>query len=560
MNEGENILNKVLDFLMKIVFLVCACISIAAVITICLFMFANGVPAIKEIGITKFLFGTQWRVSQNLFGIWPMIVGSIYVTAGAMIIGVPIGLLTAVFLAKYCPKKLYKFIKPIINLMAGIPSIIYGFFGLVVIIPIIQEIFGTAGDGILAASILLGMMILPTIINTAESSIVAVPEAYYEGALALGATKERSIFKTVIPAAKSGVMSGIILGMGRAIGETMAVVMVAGNQAIIPDSITSGVRTLTANIVLEMAYATGLHRRALIATAVVLFVLKTNSKLKEYLRKPGSLIMLILIMLAAAITVGIMVYLVAYIVIRGVPYINADLFAWKYNSDNVSMTPAIINTIIIVAMTLIISVPIGVAAAIYLVEYAKRGSKLVKIIRVTTETLAGIPSIVFGLFGFLAFVLALHWGYSLIAGVLTLAIMVLPTIIRTTEEALIAVPDSFREGSFGLGAGKLRTIFVIVLPAAVPGILSGVILAIGRIVGESAALIFTAGSVAAVPWGSGKFFLSSTRTLAVHMYCLLSEGLYTNQAYATAVILLIIILIINGLSGILANKIGKENK
>ena len=258
MNEGENILNKVLDFLMKIVFLVCACISIAAVITICVFMFANGVPAIKEIGITKFLFGTQWRVSQNLFGIWPMIVGSIYVTAGAMIIGVPIGLLTAVFLAKYCPKKLYKFIKPIINLMAGIPSI--------------QEMFGTAGDGILAASILLGMMILPTIINTAESSIVAVPEAYYEGALALGATKERSIFKTVIPAAKSGVMSGIILGMGRAIGETMAVVMVAGNQAIIPDSITSGVRTLTANIVLEMAYATGLHRRALIATAVVLFV------------------------------------------------------------------------------------------------------------------------------------------------------------------------------------------------------------------------------------------------------------------------------------------------
>ena len=207
-------MNKVLDFLMKIVFLVCACISIAAVITICVFMFANGVPAIKEIGITKFLFGTQWRVSQNLFGIWPMIVGSIYVTAGAMIIGVPIGLLTAVFLAKYCPKKLYKFIKPIINLMAGIPSIIYGFFGLVVIIPIIQEMFGTAGDGILAASILLGMMILPTIINTAESSIVAVPEAYYEGALALGATKERSIFKTVIPAAKSGVMSGIILGMG----------------------------------------------------------------------------------------------------------------------------------------------------------------------------------------------------------------------------------------------------------------------------------------------------------------------------------------------------------
>lgn len=265
-------MNKVLDFLMKIVFLVCACISIAAVITICVFMFANGVPAIKEIGITKFLFGTQWRVSQNLFGIWPMIVGSIYVTAGAMIIGVPIGILTAVFLAKYCPKKLYKFIKPIINLMAGFLLLYTASSDWLVIIPIIQESLEQQVTGYTCSIILLGMMILPTIINTAESSIVAVPEAYYEGALALGATKERSIFKTVIPAAKSGVMSGIILGMGRAIGETMAVVMVAGNQAIIPDSITSGVRTLTANIVLEMAYATGLHRRALIATAVVLFV------------------------------------------------------------------------------------------------------------------------------------------------------------------------------------------------------------------------------------------------------------------------------------------------
>ena len=259
-------MNKASEVIMKIVFLLCACISIAAVIMICVFMFANGVPAIKEIGFFKFIFGTEWRPTQGIFGIGPMIIGSIYVT-------VPIGLLTAVFLAKYCPEKIYKLVKPIINLMAGIPSIIYGFFGLVVIIPAIQDIFGTSGKGILAASLLLGMMILPTIINTAESSITAVPESYYEGALALGATKERSIFKTVIPAAKSGVMSGIILGMGRAIGETMAVVMVAGNQAMIPDSILSGTRTLTSNIVLEMAYAPqGIHRNALLATAVVLFV------------------------------------------------------------------------------------------------------------------------------------------------------------------------------------------------------------------------------------------------------------------------------------------------
>ena len=258
---------------MRAVFLICACISIAAVVIICIFMFANGVPAMREVGVIKFLFGTVWKPRQGLFGIGPMIIGSIYVTAGAMIVGVPIGLLTAVFLAKYCPKKIYKIVKPMINLMAGIPSIIYGFFGLVVIIPVIQDIFGTSGKGILAASILLGMMILPTIINTAESSIRAVPDSYYEGALALGATKERSIFRTVIPAAKSGVMSGIILGMGRAIGETMAVVMYAGNQAIIPDGILSGTRTLTSNIVLEMAYAPqGIHRNSLIATAVVLFV------------------------------------------------------------------------------------------------------------------------------------------------------------------------------------------------------------------------------------------------------------------------------------------------
>lgn len=257
---------------MKILFLLCACISILAVAVICIFIFANGVPAIGKIGFTDFIFGTHWRPNSGEFGIFPMIVASIYVTAGAIVIGVPIGILTAVFLACYCPNKIYKVIKPLINLLASIPSVVYGFFCLVVVVPIIQELTHTSGKGILTASILLGIMILPTIINTTESSIRAVPNMYFEGSLALGATKERSIFKTVIPAAKSGIMSGIILSIGRAIGETMAVVMVAGNQAIMPKSITSGVRTLTSNIVMEMAYAEGLHREALIATAVVLFV------------------------------------------------------------------------------------------------------------------------------------------------------------------------------------------------------------------------------------------------------------------------------------------------
>lgn len=266
-------MSKIREKLMKIVFLLCACISIIAVVIICLFIFANGVPAVGKIGFFDFIFGTHWKPSSGEFGIFPMIVASIYVTAGAIIIGVPIGLLTAIFLAKYCPKRLYKVIKPLINLLASIPSIVYGFFCLVVVVPIIQELTNTSGKGILTASILLGIMILPTIINTAESSIKAVPDMYYEGALALGATKERSIFKTVIPAAKSGIMSGIILGIGRAIGETMAVVMIAGNTPIMPRGITSSVRTLTSNIVMEMAYSSGLHQKALIATAMVLFVL-----------------------------------------------------------------------------------------------------------------------------------------------------------------------------------------------------------------------------------------------------------------------------------------------
>ena len=257
---------------MQLVFLICACVSIAAVAAICLFMFANGFPAMAEIGFVDFLLGDRWKPSQGLYGIFPMIIGSIYVTAGAIIVGVPIGILTAVYLVKYCPEKLYKLIKPAIDLLAGIPSIVYGFFGLVVIVPVIQTLFSTSGKGILTASILLGIMILPTIINTTETSLRAVPSYYYEGSLALGATKERSIFMAMFPAAKSGILSGVILGIGRAIGETMAVVMICGNQAIMPDSITSGVRTLTANIVLEMGYAADLHREALIATAVVLFV------------------------------------------------------------------------------------------------------------------------------------------------------------------------------------------------------------------------------------------------------------------------------------------------
>lgn len=263
---------------MEIVFLAAACASIVAVALICIFLFQSGLPAMKEIGLSDFLFGTEWRPGNNLFGIFPMIVGSIYVTAGAIIIGVPIGLFMAVYLAMYCPDKVYKVLKPAVDLLAGIPSIVYGFFGMIVIVPAVRYFFNEIidlngkGDSILTASIVLGIMILPTIIGAAEPAIRAVPTMYYEGALALGADHERSTFSVVFPAAQSGILASVILGIGRAVGETMAVVMIAGNQPRIPDSILKGVRTMTANIVLEMGYATDLHREALIATGVVLFV------------------------------------------------------------------------------------------------------------------------------------------------------------------------------------------------------------------------------------------------------------------------------------------------
>lgn len=257
---------------MKLLFFLTACISIAAVVLICIFLFANGIPAIREIGVFRFLFGLKWKPANNLYGILPMIAGSLCVTAGALFIGVPVGILTAVFMAKFCPKKIYAPLKAAVNLMAGIPSVVYGFFGLVVLVPLVRELFGGRGMSVLTASVLLGLMILPTIISVSETAIQAVPESYYEGGLALGASHERSVFYTVLPAAKSGIFAGVVLGIGRAVGETMAVMMVAGNQPVIPDSILSGVRTLTTNIVLEMGYSTDLHREALIGTAVVLFV------------------------------------------------------------------------------------------------------------------------------------------------------------------------------------------------------------------------------------------------------------------------------------------------
>lgn len=283
-----------------------------------------------------------------------------------------------------------------------------------------------------------------------------------------------------------------------------------------------------------------------------------KQKFMQYRRKPGSLILFLAVCISAFATMLALAFVIIYILIKGIPYLKPGLFEWNYNSDNVSLMPALINTLLIIVLTLLIAVPVGIGAAVYLTEYARRGNKFVGVMRLTSETLSGIPSIVYGLFGNLMFVEFLGMGRSLLSGALTLAIMVLPLIMRTTEEALLAVPDSYREGSFGLGAGKLKTLFSVILPSAVPGIMSGVVLGIGRIVGESAALIFTAGTVAKV---AGNLF-DSARTLSVHMYVISGEGLYIGQTYATAVVLLMLVIVVNALSGLIANKLGgkKDNE
>ena len=638
---------RISEPLMRTVFAASALIAILAVGLICVFLFAGGLPAMGKIGIINFLTGTNWAPTYDEFGILPMIVGSIYVTAGAIIFGVPIGLFAAVFMARTCPKVSYRFLKPALDLLAGIPSVVYGFFGMVVLVPFVRNTFGGRGSSILTASLLLGIMILPTIISVSESALRAVPQELYEGAVALGASHQRAVFGVVLPAAKSGVMAAIVLGVGRAIGETMAVKMVVGNQIVLraPYEFLMGTRTLTANVVLEMGYAEGLHSEALVATGVVLFVfillinllfstlskdadsrkktearekraaqraarrasrrpaesaayviadstrnplridestvvegstgnplrigsrlkqtlrgmqrhgskLRSNARATAMLRKLKDVVLRDLTWLCTVITFAVLVFVIVHILIKGIPYLKPSLFEFEYTPENVSLFPALLTTIETVALSLIIAVPLGVFSAIYLVEYARRGNRFVKLVRSMAETLSGIPSIIYGLFGSLFFVTALGWGYSLLAGSCTLSIMILPLIMRTTEESLKAVPDTYREGSFGLGAGRLRTVFKIVLPAAAPGVLSGVILSIGRIVGETAALIYTLGNASIMTKG----LFSSGRTLSLHMYALTSNALNFGEAYATAVVLLVVVIGINALSATIARRVAK---
>ena len=575
----------------KILFITCACLSIVAVFGIIGYILYGSIPAFREIGFFNFLFGTSWSPTNDRYGILPMLVNSVIVTLGALLIGGTVGVFTAVFLTFWCPDKLHiryagknKFLQKlvgglnkinlrtifdqVIKVLAGIPSIVYGLFGLEVIVAMFNGVSPTgSGMGILSCSILLAIMILPTVTSLSKNALDSVPSHYYEGALALGNTKAQAVFRVVLPAARSGIISALILGVGRAIGEAMAVVWVSGNRALFPTGLFSNIRTLTTNIVMEMGYATNIHRSALIATGLVLLVLvliitlslnlvpkefkgkrgkkvlQADGTAKVAFRKKGKLAFAGAVagMVCAGLVAVSLIALILYILIQGIGCLTSDFLFGAQSISTPTLGPALLATLELIVITLVIALPIGICAAIYLNEYAKKGSKIVKVIRTFIDTLAGVPSIVFGLFGNILFVSAFGLGYSVWAGAFTMVLVVLPTIIRSTEEALFAVPMPLREASYGLGASKVRTIFKIVLPSAFPGIATAAILSIGRIIGESAALIFTMGTALTFSGDPG----STSSSLAVLLYYCANEGLYMDQAYALAVILLVLTVALN---------------
>lgn len=633
----------------KTVFTIAAMICVIAVIAIFGFMLVKSLPAFRKIGFFNFVFGDNWSPDRldkyddaslsGTYGVFKMIIGTLAATVGALVIGGTLGYFTAVFIAFYCPERLKKIFSSTVNLLAGIPSVVYGFFGIMFLLPLLANFAPNNGSGLLATSLILGIMIMPTVVSLSKTSLEAVPRSYYEGALALGSTHSQAVFGTVTKAAKSGVTASLVLGIGRALGETMAVVMVAGNSVAYPDSLFNSFRVLTANIVMEMGYAGEVQQGALVATGVILlvFVLIVNlifgaiskKTIKSAVNKTGLFSRIfkkddeksgvknsVTSGVASKITSGVatgekgnekgdatnggtkrnivfekigdffsslkykmktasvgagvsvgagifagitLLLIIGFVLVKGAPtlFSNPHLLFGKYefNSEKITILPSIVTTLMTVALSLLVAVPIGICTAIFLNEYAKKSNIFIKIIRGAIDLLNGVPSIVYGLFGMITFVALIKGRSTIMAGSLTVGIMLLPTIVRSTEESLKSVQDSLREGSFALGAGKMRTIFKIVLPSALPGILSAIILSMGRVISESAPFIYTMGSViSAMPAG----YFDSNATLAVALYRLSGEGWYVNEAYATAVVLIVLVLALNFLAELIAGKLNKK--
>ena len=582
--------SKIKERAFKILFATTAIVCIIAVIAIFAFLIAESVPAFRKIGFFRFIFGTTWnpvaadnydKPLEGTYGVFKMVVGTLVATCGSVAFGGILGFFTAVFISKFCPVRVKRVFTAIIHLLAGIPSVIFGFFGMKVLLPMLGVFSSNgSGSGVLAVSLVLGLMILPTVVTLSKTSVDAVPQSYYEGARALGATHEQAVFTAVVPAAKSGIVASVILGIGRSIGETMAVIMVTGNKVNYPQGLFHSFRVLTANIVMEMGYAGEVQLGALIATGVVLLIfilivnvllgLVTGRKKKDKDGKKHEFAALdkflykikiervgkIFSTVCASIAAISLLSIICFVSIKGIPHLSTQLLFGKYEmAGAISVFPSIVTTLMTIVLSLIIAVPIGVATAVFLNEYTKKNSKIVRVIRSAIDILSGIPSIVYALFGMVTFVAFFGQKTSVLAGGFTIAIMLLPTVVRSTEESLRSVSDGLREGSLALGAGKVRTIFKIVLPSALPGIMSAIILAMGRVVSESAPFMYTMGStIMPMP----KSYMSSGTTLAVALYKLAGEGRYTDEAYATAFVLLVIVLALNILAAFIEKKLNRK--
>ena len=620
------------ELALKNLFLTCACVAVLAVILIFVFTFWKATPVITDIGLGEF-FGLTWAPTEGRYGILALLAGSGIVTVGSLAIGVPLAVGCAVFLTEIAGKRLAGIVSTAVDLLAGVPSVVYGFFGLVILRPLVAGLTGGLGFGALTVWLVLAIMIVPTITTLTMDALRSIPMGIREASFAMGATRWQTIYKVVLPAAKMGIVNAVVLGMGRAIGETMAVLMVVGNAPVIPGGIASPLSTITSQIALDMGYSSGLHRSALFGMGVVLFIISASlvgivravssaresgrghslrrrakaadravvaggvnfdhaeapaehapaqaltaddvtpvtgavtearegsrARIKRLLAEGAkgggnknrtNDLMLGVFRAAGIVTAAVLVVIIAFVAVNGLPVMSLDfIFGWPegVNAEG-GIWPTIVSTVYVTALAMLICTPIAVLAAVYLAEYAKQG-KVVELIRYAADALASVPSIVMGLFGYALFVEAMGLGLSMVSAALALALLMLPIVMRTTEEAIRAVPRYIRWGAYGLGATKWQVVSKIVLPSAFGRIATGIVLAIGRAIGETAVVLYTMGQAINLPISP----LDSGRPMTVHLYLLANDGINMNAAYGTALLLMVIILAFNLFARFLSRK------
>lgn len=626
------------ELALKNLFLTCACVAVLAVILIFVFTFWKAIPVITDIGLGEF-FGLTWAPTEGRYGILALLAGSGIVTVGSLAIGVPLAVGCAVFLTEIAGKRLAGIVSTAVDLLAGVPSVVYGFFGLVILRPLVAGLTGGLGFGALTVWLVLAIMIVPTITTLTMDALRSIPMGIREASFAMGATRWQTIYKVVLPAAKMGIVNAVVLGMGRAIGETMAVLMVVGNAPVIPGGIASPLSTITSQIALDMGYSSGLHRSALFGMGVVLFIISASlvgivravssaresgrgrsrhrrakaadravvaggvnfdhaeapaehapaqaltaddvtpvtgavtearegsrARIKRLLAEGAkgggnknrtNDLMLGVFRAAGIVTTAVLVVIIAFVAVNGLPVMSLDfIFGWPegVNAEG-GIFPTIVSTLYVTALAMLVCTPIAVLAAVYLAEYAKQG-RLVTFIRYAADTLSSVPSIVMGLFGYAMFVEAMGFGLSMLSAALALALMMMPIVMRTTEEAIRAVPRYIRWGAYGLGATKWQVVSKIVLPSAFPRIATGIVLAIGRAIGETAVVLYTMGQAINLPLTP----LDSGRPMTIHLYQLANEGINMQAAYGTALLLMLMILAFNLFARYISRRSASKSK